>query len=258
MENIAVIIPTYNRVETTIRAVQSALNQTLAPDEIIVVDDGSNPAVLLELENQIFGINNKSIKLIKSEATRHPGLARNIGLNSTNSKWIAFLDSDDSWHQEKLEIQLKEMKQHNSFASCTMTSSQDPEIEYRNAKKYSYLSTRDLLKTNSVVNSSVVVSRELLLSVGGVTSEYSVRGAEDYATWLRISSKTKWLYLRSALVNYTEDSDDSIRKVSFEASALNVSYAQLNYLIWKAKSPFGLGVVRCVRYIIRFIVKIAA
>lgn len=254
MESISVIIPTYNRFETTILALESALNQSLEPDEVIIVDDGSDENVIMKLESKITGLKDNRIKLVKANATRHPGKARNIGIDVAQSKWIAFLDSDDLWCREKLRIQLKTMIENKSEASCTAVLSEEQQHKDSQIKNIRHLKTSHILASNIIVNSSVMVSKELILSVGGVVSDYSVRGVEDYATWLRISNKTKWLYLEDPLTKYTHDSIDSIRNDSKHSNSLDVTFAHLNYFVWKARTPFDFLMIKIVRRLIQVIV----
>jgi glycosyltransferase involved in cell wall biosynthesis len=105
---ISVIIPTYNRSELINRAIKSVLNQSRPVDEIIVVDDGSTD------ETQIV-INDFSEHIIYIK-TRNKGVshARNIGILRSSGKFIAFLDSDDSWHPHKIK---------NQFLSICITGS---------------------------------------------------------------------------------------------------------------------------------------
>jgi hypothetical protein len=68
-----------------------------------------------------------------------------------------------------------------------------------------------LLADNRVITSSVFVDRELLLSVDGIATSFSSRGAEDYATWLRIATLTKWFYIGKPISIYYNNSPDSFR-----------------------------------------------
>lgn len=100
---LSVVIPTYNRPQLVVRAVRSALRQTLDEIEVIVVMDGPDEAtwqVLSEIEDP---------RLKVQPLSQHVGAAeaRNIGVTEARSRWIAFLDDDDEWLPQKLEIQLK-------------------------------------------------------------------------------------------------------------------------------------------------------
>ena len=97
---ISVIIPTYNRYEFLKRALNSVYAQTFLPSEVIVVDDGSTD-------------NTSHIQLdfpkIKYIYQKNSGVssARNTGIKNATSDWIAFLDSDDTWLESKLELQVQ-------------------------------------------------------------------------------------------------------------------------------------------------------
>ena len=93
---VSVIIPTYNRVQTLIRAIDSVLNQKSPVDEIIVVDDGSTD----DTANQI-SRNYPNEKLIR-QSNLGVSAARNAGIKQAGFEWIALLDSDDTWMPEKI------------------------------------------------------------------------------------------------------------------------------------------------------------
>jgi len=98
--SVSVIIPTYNRAGSVVRAVESALNQTAPPMEVIVVDDGSTDATPEALRP--FG---DRIVYIRQE-NQGVSAARNAGIAASRGSLIAFLDSDDIWMPWKLELQL--------------------------------------------------------------------------------------------------------------------------------------------------------
>lgn len=100
LNSVSVIIPTYNRAEWVMGSIESALGQTRPPDEIIVIDDGSTddtPRVLAEVPPGVRCIRQDNAGVSE---------ARNRGVREATGRWIAFLDSDDRWYPEKLEIQL--------------------------------------------------------------------------------------------------------------------------------------------------------
>lgn len=98
---IGVVIPAYNAAKHIRRAIDSVLAQTRGPDEIVVVDDGSTDDIATVVEG--YG---SVVKLIR-QANAGASVARNTGINATTSEWIAFLDSDDEWLPEKLELQIE-------------------------------------------------------------------------------------------------------------------------------------------------------
>ncbi len=98
---VCTVIPTYNRRAVVARAVQSVLEQTRPPDEIVVVDDGSADDTAVALRRR-FG---SRIEIVR-QPNRGVAAARNAGVRATTADLIAFLDSDDRWHPRKLERQL--------------------------------------------------------------------------------------------------------------------------------------------------------
>jgi glycosyltransferase involved in cell wall biosynthesis len=99
MEKISVVIPTFNRAAQILGAVESVFRQTAGAFEIIVVDDGSTDATPDALAPVM-----ARIRYIRTE-NRGVSAARNRGILEATGQWIAFLDSDDTWHPHKLERQ---------------------------------------------------------------------------------------------------------------------------------------------------------
>ena len=99
---VSVIIPVYNRAVKVQRAIQSALAQTYAELEIIVVDDGSTDQTYQVVD----AFQDARIKLVRQVHNLGAAAARNTGMRTASGKFIAWLDSDDEWKPEKLELQL--------------------------------------------------------------------------------------------------------------------------------------------------------
>ncbi|HBA66860.1 MAG TPA: hypothetical protein DCZ48_11915, partial [Methylococcaceae bacterium] len=99
--NISVVIPAYNSAEFIADAVNSILKQTRPITEIIIVDDGST-----DNTQQIVEALPGPITYIK-QPNQGPSAARNTGIKTANSEWIAFLDADDQWTTDKIDKQLK-------------------------------------------------------------------------------------------------------------------------------------------------------
>src|SRR5205823_6629289 len=108
---VSVVIPTYNYGRFVGQAVQSVLDQTVAPHEVIVVDDGSTddtPSVLAQ-----FGSN---VRLLHQHR-RGPSAARNAGIAASCRDLVAFLDADDWWEPGKLARQVEEMERRPELAA---------------------------------------------------------------------------------------------------------------------------------------------
>ncbi len=110
-ELITVIIPTYNRERTIKRAIDSVLNQTYKNLELLIIDDCSTD----NTEKIIQNIKDSRIRYIKLPENKGACYARNYGINLSKGDYIAFQDSDDEWLENKLEEQIKNMKENNSY-----------------------------------------------------------------------------------------------------------------------------------------------
>src|SRR3954470_1810603 len=105
VKTVSVIIPTYNYARYLPQAIDSALGQTHAPLEVIVVDDGSTDDTPRVLEAYA-----SRIRVIR-QANQGAGAARNAGIAAARGEYVAFLDSDDLWRRDKLELQLARFRE---------------------------------------------------------------------------------------------------------------------------------------------------
>lgn len=109
--DVSVIIPYFNALATIGRSIESVIAQTMAVRELVIVDDASSdPDALARLVDSYRGSLN--ILLISLEINRGPSNARNVGVANAVSSYVAFLDSDDVWHPDKVRVQYGYM-QHN-------------------------------------------------------------------------------------------------------------------------------------------------
>ncbi|MDQ2051490.1 glycosyltransferase family 2 protein [Natronolimnohabitans sp. A-GB9] len=102
MPRVSVVIPTYDRAETLPRAIDSALAQTIDDIEVVVVDDGSTD----ETPSVLSGYEDPRVRPVVHATNQGANVARNTGIEHARGEYVAFLDSDDEWHPEKLERQL--------------------------------------------------------------------------------------------------------------------------------------------------------
>jgi glycosyltransferase involved in cell wall biosynthesis len=183
---VSVIIPTFNRANRVCRAISSVLSQTFRNFEIIVVDDGSLDETAESL-SQFQG----SIKLVRHAENLGVSAARNSGIEASRSPLIAFLDSDDHWMPEKLEVQVRFFQENRDALAC-----QTEELWIRNGvrvnpkkrhlKPSGYI-FKHSLKLCLVSPSAVMLKRSLLDEVGLFDEKLPV--CEDYDLWLRISCR---------------------------------------------------------------------
>lgn len=207
---VSVIIPTWNRAEKVVKAIKSALNQTLPVLEVLVCDDDSTDNTYQVVKS----IKDKRLKWLPGQHTGLPAVVRNRAIKESRGEWIAFLDSDDEWFPEKLEKQLTLVKKTGSLAICCNACGIDNK---GNKKKYlSYtknlITFSDLISVNYVICSSVIIHHSLLPKCFGFPEISDLKTGQDYAFWLRISTQTNFVYLNKILVNYNNDPNNTIRK----------------------------------------------
>ena len=248
---ISVIIPTYERVNLTLAAVDSVLLQDYENYEIIVVDDGSSKEVLRELERRL----HPCVTLLSLMHSGLPAVARNAGVACSKGEWIAFLDSDDHWKPNKLSAQIATALTGN-YDCISADFDLDSDVPSINASKLRVTTLRlsSMLARNLVFNSSVLVRKSSLEEVGGISSTYNVRGVEDYATWLRIMSLFKWGHIHSALGTYATLNSEAER-ISSKSDPFNHIYAIVDYAGWLKSRGSSLIIVRLLFRLLPFLLR---
>ena len=232
---ISVVIPNFNRTHQTLSAVKSALNQSFSVHEIILVDDGSDEETRNYLHSRVKVLSDK-IKVVEIEHSGRPAVARNTGITLCGGDWIAFLDSDDEWWPDKIEIQVGRIVSHSALAL-----GESPIRSRPKSKKWIIMPTKKLLRRNPIICSSVLVRKDLLQKVGGFPDSIFATGNEDYVTWLKVSTLTKWNVYNHQSVSYKDDSEDSLSKSHSLKSHFVREIALLNFADWKIKSTNKLS-----------------
>lgn len=112
---VSVLIPTYNSEQTICRALSSVFAQTLQPIEVIVVDDSSSDGTVSLVKRFCSKLKPGFLKIVELGSNYGVYHARNVGWDMACGEFLAFLDADDSWHPQKLEIQARYMAKHNEL-----------------------------------------------------------------------------------------------------------------------------------------------
>ena len=193
---ISVVIPTLNRINTLQRALDSVINQTYKPAEIIVVDNGSSDGTLKFLREQY-----PKIKTL-TENKIGVSSARNKGIKNSINQWIALLDSDDAWHPRKLEIQTSmldsALKEYNLIHTDEVWFRNNKHINQmkKHKKQGGYIFER-CLSLCCISPSSVLFKKNILDKVG--LFDESLPVCEDYDMWLKICSSEEVLFAQDKL-----------------------------------------------------------
>ena len=150
---VSAVIPCYNCSETIEKAVDSIAKQTLIPQEVILVNDDSSDQTIDILQNlqNIYG--KEWIKIINLKKNVGPGQARNLGWESAAQDYLAFLDADDIWHPQKLEIQWSWMKNN-------------PHINFSGHPRLTYQENLDLSDSslNGLNKEAEIISKKRLFT----------------------------------------------------------------------------------------------
>lgn len=193
---ISVVIPAFNSGQWIAQTVESVLAQTVQPSEIIVVDDGSTDDTRRRLAPYMDRIR------YLLQANQGVAVARNSGIAAATGELIAFLDADDLWHPQKLEIQLRAMADHPRLGLLGTGAFDLPAPAAAEAGPcgLSMVPWRRLVVKNVFTTSSVMVRRDVLNKVGCFDPE--LRGPEDFDLWLRIAEAAPVANLKAKLVGY--------------------------------------------------------
>jgi glycosyltransferase involved in cell wall biosynthesis len=191
---VSVIIPAYNRASTILRAVQSVLDQTFQDFELIIVDDGSTDSTREIVES----IKDPRIRLLCHEKNLGAAPARNTGMKSARGAYIAWLDSDDEWLSEKLEIQLRALMnaspdQKACYTAFERIESDISRIYIPGQTDYKKL----LLECDQSPGATLLFHRSLLDDIGDL--DVSMRRYEDWDWLLRYAEKYRFLALDQPL-----------------------------------------------------------
>ncbi len=200
---VSVIIPTYNRASYLKEAVQSVLDQTYRNFELIIVDDGSTD----NTEEVVASFTDDRIRYIKKNNEGHAGKTRNVGLENARGEYIAFLDDDDVWLPEKLELQIKTMMEHPEFkASYTLYSivgtGEQRKIHMHPKQNLQQGNIfNDLIKYGAIVcTPSICLHKDVIKKVGKFAEIPELRSGQDYDLWLRIAHVFDFICIPRELV----------------------------------------------------------
>ncbi len=215
---VSVVIPTRNRAEDCRLAVESALAQTFAPLEVIVVDDRSTDATR-EVVGQIAAGDPRVTYIRREAGSAGPAATRNVGIRVAKGDLIAFLDDDDQWLPRKLEEQLPWFERGYGLvcSNATRTSGGPYFPDTTNHE----ITRAELLVHNPVIFSTAVVPNQL----AGPFKEAITQG-EDYELLLRLSDAgTRMMRVGGCLALYR---DKGQARLSSKDVAMTTAVARMS------------------------------
>ena len=230
-ELISIVIPTYKRNETLKRAINSAINQTYSPIEIIVVDDNADyPDVRANNELILEEYHDYNIILIKNDRNLGGGMSRNAGIEKASGKYICFLDDDDEYLPDKVEKQYKRYKEENND-NVAMVYCYAKMIRVDGTSYIHRKNLEGVLLLENIINCIAATSwwfcpKDKLLSVGGFED---ISSRQDASLLMKLFSKGyEVIRVPEILLNYYwHDANSGISKISKKSLEAEIQYRDL-------------------------------
>jgi glycosyltransferase involved in cell wall biosynthesis len=219
----SIVLPTFNRAKELKKAIDSILSQTYNNFELIIIDNHS----IDETDNVLKNIIDSRIRIIKIHNEGIIAKSRNLGISISKGLYIAFLDSDDLWYNNKLEVCYCTIKKNNpDFLYHEMIINTNHfKLVKKNIGSISYNKPvyLDLLnKGNMIANSSVVVKKNILNLVEGFNENIELITSEDFECWLNIANLTnKFFFINEILGVYLNNDNSESKKVDKTISSNN-------------------------------------
>ena len=193
---VSIIIPTYNHAKFIRKALNSVINQTYHNWEAIIIDNNSTDETYKIFDK----ITDSRIRYLKINNNGIIAKSRNVGIKEANGEWIAFLDSDDFWSEEKLEVCIRNINDSIDFIYHDLESLHHIPKIFFNSKKFigrqlnkpilNDILISTISKGTAIGQSSVFIRKTILDKIGGISENKKLVASEDYNTWLRIAQVT--------------------------------------------------------------------
>ena len=207
---VSIVVPTFNRGGCIGSCVGSALAQTYGDFELIVVDDASSDDTALRVNS----FKDSRLRYLRHDVNRGGNAARNTGIRASRGEFVAFLDSDDVWHPEKLEEQLTALHRLGpawglSYTWVSRVDSSGAEVSRAEPTFEGNCSTRILLSNFIGSFSSVVVRRSVLQQCGELDEGF--KSCQDWDLYIRVGKQFNFHCLRNCGVSYRNTGTDVYR-----------------------------------------------
>jgi glycosyltransferase involved in cell wall biosynthesis len=226
---VSVIIPTYNRADYLKLALKSVLEQTYKNIEVIVADDGS----MDNTAEVVADFNDPRVKYFYQRNTGLPAVTRNRGLREASGEYVAFLDSDDMWQPEKLEIQVEYLRNqpdyHLAYSNAWIIDETDArkglimDLElFKEGEIFKYL-----VKYNFIPQLTVLMKRKVFDEIGFFNEDPTLRAVEDYEYWLRVALRHKIGFVKEPLAMYRVHSGGMSRAANLAPAQQKILFSLL-------------------------------
>jgi glycosyltransferase involved in cell wall biosynthesis len=214
---ISIVVPAYNAERTILETIASVQQQTFSDFEIIIINDGSTDRTL-ELVQEI---QDERVKIFSYENGGLP-VARNRGISHAKGEFIAFIDADDMWTSDKLELQLARLQQYPEAGvaySWSRFVNEQGELSYAVDDRHIEGNVYEKLLLNNFLNngSSLLVRREAIDSAGEF--DPTLKSCEDWDFYLRLAAKWSFVLVPKPQILYRQSSTAMTSKIDVMESA---------------------------------------
>lgn len=207
--SVSVVLPTYNRENVLGRAIESVLEQSYHDLELLVVDDGSTDNTATVVED----FDDSRVELLEHDKNKGAAAARNTGIREATGEFIAFQDSDDEWHSEKLQKQMDIFTDAPPSVGVVYTGFWDFDNGTKTYRPGRGIESKEgdvhnsLLEQNFVTTQAAVVRSQCFAKVGGFDER--LPRFQDWELWIRVSREYTFKLIDEPLV-MAYDRPDSI------------------------------------------------
>ncbi len=227
---VSVIIPTYKRSDYLIRAIESVINQTYSPIEIIVVDDNDGDNEFRKDTKKNVGkyIASNNIIYVEHEFNKGISAARNTGLESAKGEYIAFLDDDDEFLPEKIALQVACFQSSNSSVGLVYGSfirfETDSNTE-RIIKPKHAGNLQNILGLNHIGSPSMVMcTKKAIDKVNGF--DVTFRSREDIDFYYRLAKHYNFSYVQDVIMKYYIHPNIQLSKIHTDKIAYMIQFIE--------------------------------
>ena len=240
-EKVSIIVPMYNAEKFIGKTIESVLAQTYQNWEMLIMNDVSTDNSLAIVS--VYAKKDERIKIVNTEKNVGVVKGRNFLIDLASGKYIAFLDADDYWHNEKLEKQIKFMKEKNASISCTeYTRVKENEEKINDVIIKEEISYNDMLKNNYLGCLTVIYDAKKI----GKRYFKELEKNEDYVLWLEIVKDVNTIYgLKENLAYY--------RVLDNSRSSNKVKTAKVRWEIYRKIEKLSL--LKSIYYFLHYAIK---
>ncbi len=237
----SVVIPTHNRVALVWRAVESVLAQTCRDLEVLIVDDGSTDATTQVLAERIR--EDSRVCVVRHAQRKGAQAARNTGIRTSSGEWIAFLDSDDVWLPDSLELRLQQAMRKGAqvvHSECQVWEPGAGEPRLFRVPPMEGQVYDDLLRRPGPVFPGLLVRKKALLRVGCL--DETIASHQEWDTSIRLAQHDEFAYVGAPTFIYDRRHADSMsRSPLLEAMGYEQVFAKHRWPVLRHLGPRALA-----------------